>query len=220
MSEERLGKLYTADEIIKEFKDGQTIMLGGGSYHGNPNRLIDLVLESGVRHLTTISIDAGIYMHDVGKWIHEGIVDKMITSHIGKSPDALKAYNEGRLEVDFCPAGTIIERMRAGGMGIPAFFVKPGMYTGLEKGKEIRTFGGEEYMLETALTADISLVRCRAADPLGNLSYHGTSENSNPIAALNPGLTIVEPDLILEIDEIGMSRIKTPGVFVDRILCD
>ncbi len=218
MSTDRLGKLYSYDEIIDTFKDGQTIILGGGSYHGNPNRLIDMVLESGVRHLTTISIDAGIFMHDVGKLCHEHRVDKMITSHIGNSPDALKQFNEGKLEVEFCPAGTLIERLRAGGMGIPAFYVKTGMYTGIEKGKEIKQFNGEDYMMETALTGDIALVRCRAADPLGNLSYHGTSENSNPIVALNPGLTIVEPDIILEIDEIGYSRIKTPGVYVDMIL--
>ncbi|MCR5784867.1 MAG: CoA transferase subunit A [Eubacterium sp.] len=218
MSEERLGKLYSADEIIKEFKDGQTIILGGFGYHGNPNRLIDLVLESGVRHLTTISLDAGIEGHDIGKWIHEGIIDKMITAHIGKNPEAMKRLAAGEMEVEFCPMGTLVERLRAGGMGIGGFYVKTGMGTGVEKGKEIREFDGEKYMLETALTGDISIVRCRAADPLGNLSYHGTSENSNPIVAINKSKTIVDPDLILEIDEIGIDHIHTPGVYVDMIL--
>jgi len=220
MSEQRLGKLYTADEIMKEFHDGQTVILGGFGYHGNPNKLIDMVLETGVRHLTTISLDAGIQGHDIGKWIKAGIIDKMITAHIGKNPDAMKLYEEGKIEVEFCPMGTLTERLRAGGMGIGGFYVRTGMGTGIEKGKEIRNFDGQDYMLETALTGDISLVRCRAADPLGNLCYHGTSENSNPIVAMNKSKTIVEPDLILEIDEIGMDRIQTPGVFVDMILND
>ena len=216
----RLGKLYSKDEIIKDFKDGQTIMMGGFGYHGNPNRLIDLVLESGVRHLTTITLDAGILGHDVGKLITAGVVDKMITAHIGKNPDAMKLYESGKMEVEFCPMGTLTERIRCGGAGIGGVLMKTGMGTGIENGKELFEINGEKYMLETALTADISLVRCRKADPLGNLAYYGTSENSNPIVAMNQSKTIVDPDMILEIDEIGIDAITTPGVFVDMILND
>lgn len=214
----RLGKLYSKDEIIAEFKDGQTIMLGGFGYHGNPNRLIDYVLESGVKHLTTITLDAGIQGHDVGKLIQAGVVDKMITAHIGKNPDAMRLYEAGKMEVEFCPMGTLTERIRCGGSGIGGVLMSTGMGTGVEKGKEIFEINGVKYMLETALTADLSLVRCRKADPLGNLAYYGTSENSNPIVAMNQSKTIVEPDMILEIDEIGIDAITTPGVFVDMIL--
>jgi acetate CoA/acetoacetate CoA-transferase alpha subunit len=214
----RVGKLYSADDIIKEFKDGQTIMIGGQGVHGSPNHLIDLLLESGVRHLTTISLDAGKENCDIGKLVHNHVVDKMITAHAGKNKEVMKQHAEGKLEIEFCPMGTLAERIRCGGMGIGGFYVATGMGTGIEKGKPLMEIDGKTYMLETALHADLALVRCRAADPLGNLSYHGTSENVNPMMAINSSKTLVDPDIILEIDEIGIDRIKTPGVFVDMIL--
>lgn len=215
----RLGKLYNADEVRAQFKDGQTILLGGFGHFGAPERLIDLCLESGAKHLTTISLNSCIPGYGIAKLIHAGVVDKMITSHIGNNREAMDLYESGKMEVEFCPMGTLAERLRAGGSGIAAFYVKTGYGTGVEKGKELHEFNGEMYMLETALTGDVSLVRCRAADPLGNLAYHGTNENSNPLIALNnTTTTIADPDMILEIDEIGPDRIVTPGVYVDMIL--
>ena len=215
---ERLGKLYSADEIIREFKDGQTIMIGGFGAHGTPEHLVDLILESGVRHLTTISMDSSLPGLGIGKLVHNKVIDKMITAHAGRNREAMELYDAGKMEIEFCPMGTLAERIRCGGAGIPAFYVGTGMGSGVEKGKDIKEFNGKKYMLETAITADLSLVRCRCADPLGNLSYHGTSENANPVMAMNESKTLVDPDLIMEIDEIGIDRIKTPGVFVDMIL--
>lgn len=213
----RNDKLYGADDIIRQFKDGQTIMIGGFGVHGTPNKLIDLLLESGVRHLTTITMDSAKPGLDFGRLIHEKVVDKMITAHAGKNAEAMQQLYAKELEIEFCPMGTLVERIRCGGMGIPAFYVGTGMGTIVEEGKEIHEFNGKRYMLETALEADLSLIRSRAADPLGNLAYHGTSENVNSIMALAHAKTIVEPDVILEIDEIGIDRIKTPGVFVDMV---
>ncbi|MCR4842773.1 MAG: CoA transferase subunit A [Eubacterium sp.] len=215
----RLGKLYSADEIISQFKDGQTILVGGFGHFGTPERLIDLVLESGARHLTTISLNSCKPGYGIGRLLSAGVVDKMITSHIGNNRDAMELYEQNKLEVEFCPMGTLAERLRAGGAGIAAFYVRTGYGTGIEKGKEVHEFDGKMYMLETALSGDVALVRCRAADPLGNLAYHGTNENSNPLVAMNSTtLTIADPDIILEIDEIGPDRIGTPGVYVNMVL--
>ena len=216
----RLGKLYSADEIVTQFKDGQTIMIGGFGVHGSPNRLIDLVLESGVRHLTTITMDSARPNEDVGKLFHNGVVDKMIVAHAGNNREVMEMYDAGKIEIEFCPMGTLAERIRCGGMGLGGVLVSTGMGTGVEEGKEIIEIGGKKYMLETTLEADLTLIRCRAADPLGNLSYHGTNENINPIMALHRAKTIADPDVLLEIDEIGIDRIRTPGVFVDMILAD
>ncbi len=215
----RLGKLYSKDEVIEQFKDGQTIVMGGFGHFGTPERLVDLVLESGVKHLTTISLNSCKAGFGIGRLLSAGVIDKMITSHIGNNREAMEMHASGKLEVEFCPMGTLAERLRAGGSGIAGFYVKTGMGTGIEKGKELHEFNGEMYMLETALKGDVALVRCRAADPLGNLAYHGTNENSNPLVAMNEcTVTIADPDMILEIDEIGPDRIVTPGVYVDMVL--
>ena len=215
----RLGKLYTADEIVKQFKDGQTLVIGGFGHFGTPERLITLVLESGARHLTVVALNSCIPGYGIGRLLTARVVDKMITSHIGNNREAMDLYERNEMEVEFCPMGTLAERLRAGGAGIAGFYVDTGMGTGVEAGKEIHEFNGKKYMLETALTGDIALVRCRAADPLGNLAYHGTNENSNPLVAMNAStLTIADPDMVLEIDEIGGDRIVTPGVYIDMIL--
>ena len=216
----RLGKLYSADEIIKEFKDGQTIMIGGFGVHGTPNRLIDLILESGVRHLTTITMDSAKPNRDIGRLIHNRVVDKMIVAHAGNNREAMDQYDRGELDIDFVPMGTLAEKIRCGGMGLGGVLVKTGIGTVVEEGKDLYEINGQKYIIEPALDADLALVRARVADPLGNLAYHGTNENINPIMALHRAKTIAEPDIIVEIDEIGIDKIRTPGVFVDMILSE
>jgi acetate CoA/acetoacetate CoA-transferase alpha subunit len=213
-----LGKIRSREVIMDLFKDGQRIMFGGFGRHGNPNELIDLVLESGVRHLTTISLDAGIPTHDVGKLIHNGRVDHMIVSHIGKNEECMSLYDNGKLDIEFCPMGSLSERIRSGGMGLGGVLVKTGIGTEIEEGKQIIELDGERFILERSITADISLVRARKVDPLGNLNFHGTNANSNPIVATAGDITIAEADFIMDADEIGSDNISVCGVFVNHIL--
>lgn len=212
------GKVRMKDEILPLFHDGQTIMIGGFGKHGNPNELIDILIESGAKHLTIISLDPGGEFHDIGKLLQAGAVDKMITSHIGNNPKCMELYESGKLEIEFNPMGTLAERIRSGGMGLGGVLVKTGFGTGIEKGKPTIEIDGETFMVEKALTADIALVRARRADPMGNLNYHGTSENSNPFVATAGDITIAEADFILDADEIGIDNISTPGIFVDYVL--
>ena len=216
----RLGKLYSADEIVKEFHDGQTIMIGGFGVHGTPNRLIDLILESGAKHLTTITMDSAKPNRDFGRLPHNGRVDKMIVAHAGNNREVMEMYDAGKIEIDFIPMGTLAEKIRCGGMGLGGVLVKTGIGTGIEEGKDLYEIDGQKYIIEPSLDADLVLVRARMADPLGNLSFHGTNENINPIMAQHRARTIVDPDILVEIDEIGIDKIRTPGIFVDMILAD
>lgn len=213
-----LGKIRSKEEIMPLFKDYQTIMIGGFGQHGNPNELIDILIESNVKHLTVISLDPGGEFHDIGKLLQAGSVDKMITSHIGNNRKCMELYETEKLEIEFCPMGTLAERIRSGGMGLGGILLKTGMGTGIEKGKKLVEMDGETFILEKSLTADISLVRARKADTMGNLNFHGTSENSNPFIATAGDITLVEADFIMDANEIGIDNISTPGIFVDYVL--
>ena len=144
----------------------------------------------------------------------------MITSHIGRNPYAIKLYEEGKLDVEFCPLGTLMERIRADAAGLGGVLVKTGLGTEIEENARLIDVDGETYILATPLHADLALVHARRADWLGNLSYYGTCENSNPIIAMANCKTIAEADSIVEINEIGIESIKTPGAFIDMILCE
>ncbi|MBR1781100.1 MAG: CoA transferase subunit A [Oscillospiraceae bacterium] len=208
-----ISKRFSREEIIAQFHDGQTIMTGGFSFHGCPELLFDALVESGARHLTNIALDAS-----AARLMHLGIFDRVIIAHAGSVPENLALMASGKIEVEFCPMGTLAERIRAGGVGLGGVLVKTGLGTVAEKGKERITFQGEEYILESALRADISLVRAATADHYGNLTYAGTARNANPVIAMAGDLTIVQADRFVPLDEIPPEHIVTPGVFVDMIL--
>lgn len=212
------NKVTDYSEIIKCFKDGQTIAVGGQANHGSPNKLIQCLLDSGARHLTIISIDSGDYDRTVGRLVHAGVVDKMITTHIGKNPETVGLYEAGKIELELNPMGTLVERMRCGGVGLGAVLTKTGVGTVIEERRQVIEMNGEKYLLEPALRADVALTRGHFADPIGNVSYHGTGRNSNPVFAMAADLSIVEADLIVDLGEISDDAIVTPSPFVDMIL--
>ena len=214
-----LSKVRAREEIIAEFKDGQILAIGGQTNQYMPDRLIDCVLESGAKHLTVYSIDSSDPDHGVSLLLQNGRVDRMITTHVGTNPLTNERIQSGKLEVEFNPMGTFIERIRCGGMGLGGVLTKTGIGTVVEKGKQVIEVKGEKYLLETALHADVALTRCRRADPIGNLTYSGSSGHaSHPVIATCADLSIVECDHFCDLGEIGPDEVKVPGMFVDMIL--
>lgn len=212
------NKITEYSEIIKCFRDGQTIAIGGQANHGSPNKLIQCLIDSGVKHLTIISLDSGDMDVTIGRLVHAGMVDKMITTHIGRNQETVALYDAGKIEVELNPMGTLIERVRCGGVGLGGVLTKTGVGTVVEEGKKTLEVNGEKYLVETVLRADIALTRARKADPLGNLTYHGTGFNSNPIFAMAADLSIVEADSLADLGEIADDEVVTPSPFVDMIL--
>lgn len=212
------GKLALPEEIIALFKDGQTLMCGGFANHGVPNRLIDCVIASGARHFTLISNDSGDADLTVGRLIHHGLVDKLIASHIGRNTETVALVEAGKIALELVPQGSLAERMRCGGSGLGGVLTRTGLGTVVEKGKMHLDVNGETWLLETPLQADIGLVRARTADPLGNLTYRGTMRNFNPLVAKASRFTLVDADMLVDVDERGVDDIVTPGVYVDKIL--
>lgn len=208
-----ISKLFSRDEIISRFHDGQTIMTGGFAFHGCAGELMDCLIASEAKHLTNIALDAS-----AARLMHLGIFDKVIMAHSGSVPENLALMASGKIEVEFCPMGTLAERIRAGGMGLGGILVKTGLGTVAQEGKQLVEVNGETWILETALRADISLVRAGTADAYGNLTYRGTARNSNHVVATAGDLTIVQADQLVELDSIPPESIVTPGIFVDMIL--
>ena len=214
-----LSKVRAREEIIAQFKDGQILAIGGQTNQYMPDRLIDCVLESGAKHLTVYSIDSSDPDHGVSLLLQNGRVDRMITTHVGTNPLTNERIQSGKLEVEFNPMGTFIERIRCGGMGLGGVLTKTGIGTVVEKGKQVIEVKGEKYLLETALHADVAITRCRRADPIGNLTYSGSSGHaSHPVIATCADLSIVECDHLCDLGEIGPDEVKVPGMFVDMIL--
>ena len=214
-----LSKVRAREEIIAQFKDGQILAIGGQTNQYMPDRLIDCVLESGAKHLTVYSIDSSDPDHGVSLLLQNGRVDRMITTHVGTNPLTNERIQSGKLEVEFNPMGTFIERIRCGGMGLGGVLTKTGIGTVVEKGKQVIEVKGEKYLLETALHADVAITRCRRADPIGNLTYSGSSGHaSHPVIATCADLSIVECDHFCDLGEIGPDEVKVPGMFVDMIL--
>ena len=214
-----LSKVRAREEIIAQFKDGQILAIGGQTNQYMPDRLIDCVLESGAKHLTVYSIDSSDPDHGVSLLLQNGRVDRMITTHVGTNPLTNERIQSGKLEVEFNPMGTFIERIRCGGMGLGGVLTKTGIGTVVEKGKQVIEVKGEKYLLETALHADVAITRCRRADPIGNLTYSGSSGHaSHPVIATCADLSIVECDHFCDLGEIGPDEVKVPGMYVDMIL--
>ncbi|MGB8001988.1 MAG: CoA transferase subunit A [Anaerobacillus sp.] len=198
--------------------DGMTIMCGGFGGVGSPPTLIEWILDSGITDITLICNDAGFPWIGPGKLVTEKRVSKLIASHIGSNPEAGKQMHSGELEVQFYPQGTLAEKIRAGGMGLGGILVDVGMGTSVEEGKEKVIVNGKEFMIEPALTADLSLVACKQADPYGNLIYDQSARNTNPLIAAAGETTIAEATELVEIGALNPEEIVTQGVFVHHVI--
>jgi len=199
-------------------KDGMTIMSGGFGLCGIPETLIYAIRDAGVKQLTVISNNAGIDGVGLGLLLDTRQIRKMISSYVGENKTFAKQYLAGDLELEFNPQGTLAERIRAGGAGIPAFFTKTGVGTIIAEGKEVREFDGESYVMERGLTADLAIVHAWKGDTEGNLVYRKTARNFNPIMAAGAKVTVAEVEILLEPGEIEADHIITPGIYVQRIV--
>lgn len=198
--------------------DGMTIMAGGFGLCGIPENLIDALLDSGVKHLTVISNNAGVDGFGLGKLLATRQIDRMISSYVGENKLFEQQFLSGELKLEFNPQGTLAERIRAGGAGIPAFFTKTGVGTIVADGKELREFNGETYVMETSLKADLAIVKAWKGDHEGNLVFRKTARNFNPIMATAGKITIAEVENLVPCGSIDPDHVMTPGIFVKRIL--
>ena len=198
--------------------DGMTVMAGGFGLCGIPENLILALRDSGARNLTVISNNAGVDDFGLGLLLHTRQIKKMISSYVGENKTFEKQYLSGELELEFNPQGTLAERCRAGGAGIPGFYTKTGVGTLVAEGKEHKEFAGETYIMETGLTADLSIVKAWKADKAGNLVYRKTARNFNPMMATAGKVTVAEVEEIVEIGELDADNIHTPGIFVQRLI--
>ena len=199
-------------------KDNQTLAVGGFGLCGIPEALIDALKNTGVTGLTCISNNAGVDDFGLGKLLQTKQIKKMISSYVGENKEFERQYLNGELEVELTPQGTLAEKLRAGGAGIPAFFTQTGVGTLIAEGKEVREFDGKEYILEPSLTADIALVKAYKADKAGNLVFRKTARNFNPECAMAGKITIAEVEEVVEIGEIDPDAIHLPGIYINRIV--
>ena len=198
--------------------DGQTVAVGGFGLCGIPEALIDALKDTGVKNLTCISNNAGADDFGLGKLLQTKQIKKMISSYVGENKEFERQYLSGELEVELTPQGTLAEKLRSGGAGIPAFYTRTGVGTLIAEGKESRIFEGQEYILEDTLTADVALVKAYKADKAGNLVFRKTARNFNPECAVAGKFTVVEVEQIVEIGEIDPDDIHLPGIYVNRII--
>ncbi|SMC33568.1 3-oxoacid CoA-transferase subunit A [Novosphingobium sp. B1] len=208
----------SADALDGLLFDGMTIVAGGFGLCGIPENLIEALRHSNVRDLTVISNNAGVDEFGLGLLLQTRQIRKMISSYVGENKEFARQYLAGELELEFNPQGTLAERIRAGGAGIPAFYTKTGVGTSVADGKEERVFNGERYLMETGLFADLALVKAWKADRKGNLLFRKTARNFNPIAATAAKITVVEVEELVEVGTIDPDQVHTPGIYVDRIL--
>ncbi|MGB9082923.1 MAG: CoA transferase subunit A [Desulfuromonadaceae bacterium] len=208
----------TIEEAIKDIQDGATIMAGGFGIVGIPEKLIEGLLRKGTRNLTIISNNCGIDDYALGTLLTTRQIRKMVASYVGENKEFERQFLSGELELEFVPQGTLAERIRAGGAGIPAFYTPAGVGTKLAEGKEVRTFNGKEYVLESALNADFSFVKAWKGDTAGNLIYNKTSCNFNPMMAAAGKVTIAEVEELVEVGEFDPNFIHTPGIYVQRVI--
>ena len=199
-------------------KDGQLLAVGGFGLCGIPEALIDALRDSGAKDLTVISNNAGVDGFGLGKLLATRQISKMISSYVGENKEFERQYLAGELRLDFTPQGTLAEKLRAGGAGIPAFFTKTGVGTIVAEGKEVREFGGEQYVMELALNPDVSLVKAWKADKSGNLLFRRTARNFNPNVAQAGRITVVEVEEIVETGTFDPDSVHLPGIFVHRIV--
>jgi 3-oxoacid CoA-transferase subunit A len=215
-----VNKIYpsAAAALSGLVQDGQLIAVGGFGLCGIPEALIDALRDSGAKNLTAISNNAGVDDFGLGKLLQTRQIKKMISSYVGENKEFERQYLAKELELEFTPQGTLAEKLRAGGAGIPAFFTKTGVGTMVADGKELREFGGETYVMEHALFPELSLVKAAVADKSGNLRFNLTARNFNPAVAMAGKVCIVEVEKIVEVGDIAPDDIHLPGIYVHRIV--
>ncbi|HJR74920.1 MAG TPA: CoA transferase subunit A [Luteimonas sp.] len=209
----------SADEALRGLiADGQTLAVGGFGLCGIPEALIAALRDSGAKGLTVISNNAGVDGFGLGLLLETRQIKKMISSYVGENKEFERQFLSGELELEFNPQGTLAERLRAGGAGIPAFFTRTGYGTVVAEGKETREFDGHHYVMETALRADVSLVKAWKADKSGNLVFRKTARNFNPACAMAGKICIAEVEEVVEVGAIDPDHVHLPGIYVDRIV--
>ncbi|WP_151839017.1 CoA transferase subunit A [Acinetobacter ursingii] len=215
-----MNKVYASAELALQdiVKDNQTLAVGGFGLCGIPEALINALKETQVTGLTCISNNAGVDDFGLGILLQTKQIKKMISSYVGENKEFERQYLNGELEVELTPQGTLAEKLRAGGAGIPAFYTQTGIGTLIAEGKEQRDFDGKPYILEPSLTADIALVKAYKADKAGNLIFHKTARNFNPECAMAGKITIAEVEQVVEIGELDPDEIHLAGIFVQRIV--
>lgn len=215
-----MNKLYPGaqEALAGQLADGQTLAVGGFGLCGIPEALIAALRDSGVKNLTVISNNAGVDGFGLGQLLSTRQIRKMISSYVGENKEFERQFLAGELELEFTPQGTLAEKLRAGGAGIPAFFTKTGVGTVVAEGKELREFDGETYVMERALKADVSLVKAWKADRSGNLVFRKTARNFNPMIAAAGKVCIAEVEELVETGALDPDQIHTPGIYVDRIV--
>lgn len=215
-----MNKIYaSAAAALADFvKDGQTIAVGGFGLCGIPEALIAALRDSGVKNLTCVSNNAGVDGFGLGLLLATRQISKMISSYVGENKEFERQFLSGELQLEFTPQGTLAERMRAGGAGIPAFFTKTGVGTVVAEGKEVRDFDGARYVMERGIRADVALVKAWKGDKQGNLVYRKTSRNFNPVVAMSGKVTVAEVEEIVENGAIDPDHVHTPGIFVQRLV--
>jgi 3-oxoacid CoA-transferase subunit A len=213
-----IRKQISVKKAIKLMQSGQSVMVGGFGLSGHPLILINALLDTDVKDLTVISNNLGEVGEGLGKWVREHRIRKAIGSYFTTNREAVKAWEENKMEIELVPQGTFIERIRAGGAGIGGFYVKTAVGTDIANQKEERFIHGERYIFESPLRADVALIKAGKADKYGNLTYHKTAKNFNPAMATAADLVIAEVDEIVEVGELDPERIITPHVYVDYVV--
>ncbi len=213
------GKVWNSfEEAVADVKNGDTLAVGGFGLCGIPEKSIAALVQRGTKDLTVVSNNCGVDDWGLGLLLANKQIKKMIASYVGENKIFEQQFLSGELEVELTPQGTLAERMRAGGAGIPGFYTATGVGTPIAEGKEVKVFDGKEYILEKGIVADFALVKAWKADKLGNLVFRKTSRNFNPLAAMAGKITIAEVEEIVEVGELDPDHIHTPGVFVQRVL--
>jgi len=207
-----------AEALEGVVEDNQLLAVGGFGLCGIPEALIDALRDSGVQNLTVISNNAGVDGFGLGKLLETRQIKKMISSYVGENKEFERQYLTGELELEFTPQGTLAEKLRAGGAGIPAFYTRTGVGTVVAEGKELREFDGETYVMERSFLPDVALVKAHIADKSGNLQFRLTARNFNPAAAMAGRVCIVEVEHIVETGELDPDQIHLPGIYVHRIV--
>lgn len=213
-----MDKLIATTEAVAKIKDGMTLMIGGFLANGSPDTIIDEIVKKGVKNLTLIVNDSGFPDRGCGKLVSNNQVSKLIVSHIGTNPDSGRKMNNGEMEIEFSPQGTLAERIRCGGAGLGGVLTPVGLGTVIEEGKQVFTIDGKDYLLEKPLTADFAIIRASVGDSLGNLIYKGTMQNFNPLMAMAANTVIAEVDEIMEPGDLSPESIHTPYIIVDYIV--
>jgi len=215
-----MKKVYpsAAEALQGIVKDGQLLAVGGFGLCGIPEALIAALRDTGVKNLTVISNNAGVDGFGLGQLLETRQIKKMISSYVGENKEFERQYLAGELELEFTPQGTLAEKLRAGGAGIPAFFTRTGVGTIVAEGKETREFDGHVYVMERALLPEVALVKAHKADKSGNLVFRRTARNFNPAAAMAGKITVVEVEELVEVGDIDPDAVHLPGIYVHRIV--